>query len=789
MKISSKLKLIAFLPAGILLLAALALYYFSTLAPDEAAALLQQQNFVLLTAGVLALLALIILGIGFRTANDIGSSMNALEETLHETAKEFEGGGDEYSRILENLAQIDLDSSEGIRKAYDLLRTLVEQAREDRNSALEESEAKSLFLANMSHEIRTPMNGIIGFTELLRSTDLTEEQQEYASIIDKSSKNLLNIINNILDLSRIESKKVEVEHVVFDTYEELDETVDSFGVAAAEKEIDFNYFIDPNISPKLKGDPGKIHEILNNLLSNAVKFTERGGEIDVEIRKVGQNENGSSLIAFMVRDTGIGMNEEQIQNIFQPFAQADSTITRKYGGTGLGLTLSKEYIELMGGKLEVESQPGVGSTFRFTLPLDEIQSDTPDLKGAFDDLKFCRPKTELTSRLYGYLDEYAEYFGMQFFNIDNGAELLQYLTENRCSNVLVDYDALSDSMREALEHVDRNRLLILAQLSAQQEIERYGLPKEHVIFKPLTYTKLLDILRSVAQYEIEEKKPKKAPRIHTRFHGKVLVVEDNVINQKLVKNILEGLGLEVDIAQNGLEAVEMREKGDYDLLFMDIQMPVMDGVEATHRILENEEKEKRSHVPIVALTANALKGDRERFLAEGMDEYISKPIEMSELIYILNKFLHDRAEVSLEMEEETPPEEKKSEETESPSSEEETPANAVEGTEIVIAKNLPFSRRLLAKLMDALGHSYSIADNPVDASSLIVPGKCRVVFADESMLTDDALARVAEANAIIVFTTEPEEKDRFKGINTTIYGGKMTKESFEKFIKNIRGEQ
>ena len=791
MNLSSKLRLIGLLPAGTLLLLALGLFYVSTLDLQTLLTSPQYKSYLLLASGLLALIGLIVLVIGFQAAGVIGSSMKALEETLHETAREFEGGDDEYSRIVEALAQVDLDTADGIRRAYSLLRALVEKAREDRNSAMKENEAKSLFLANMSHEIRTPMNGIIGFTELLRDTELTAEQQEYASIIDKSSKNLLNIINNILDLSRIESKKVEVEYVAFDTHEELDGIVDKFGVVTAEKEIELNYYIDPEISPELKGDPGKIREIMSNLLSNAVKFTDKNGEIDVEIHKSGLNQNGHSLIEFVVRDTGIGMDEEQLENIFQPFSQADSTITRKYGGAGLGLTITKEYITMMGGKLDVESQPGLGTTFRFVLPLDEIQSSKPDLKDAFSDLRFCRPASDETSKLYRYLDAYSEYFGVQFFDVDNGPELLRFLSEQRCSTVLADYDSLPELVREPLEHVERDRLILLARLNEQREIDTYDLPIENIVFKPLTYTKLLNIFQSIAQHELAKRQSQKSPKIHTRFKGKVLVVEDNVINRKLVKNILEGFGLDVEIAENGLEALEMRKKSQYDLIFMDIQMPVMDGVEATHRILDFEkESESETHVPIVALTANALKGDRERFLSEGMDEYISKPIEMSELIYILNKFLHDRAEVSVSIEKKDFPATSEEEETHVDRSEE-NPAseNAFEGSGIVIAKSLPFSRKLLSKLMDALGQEYGVAKSPEEAEIMIVPGKSRVVFADEDMLSDRALKKIVEADAMVVFTSEPEEKERIKNINYIIYEGKMTKENFEKFINNIRGEE
>ncbi len=786
MKISTKLKLIGFLSAGAIFLVALGLYELCTLAPGVAAEYLEKRDLILYFSIGFALIGLLILFVGYRTSSDINASMSALKATLEDSAREFEEVGGEYGPIVEELRQLDLDTADGLKKAYRLLQELVVQARRDRNEALESNEAKSLFLANMSHEIRTPMNGVIGFTELLKGTRLDEEQREYTSIIEKSSKNLLSIINNILDLARLESNNVEIEHLTFETHTEFDAIIDNFALVTAEKELELDYFIDPTISPKLKGDPGKIREILTNLLNNAVKFTERGGEIEVEIRKKSRDESGRVLLDFLVRDTGIGMDEDQIERIFRPFSQGDSAVTRKYGGTGLGLTITKEYIKLMGGTLEVESRKGEGTTFRFTLPLNELPNDKPDLKHAFDDLKLCRPRMETPSRLYAHLDEYAEYFGLQFFDVETPTELLEYIAQQRCAKLLIDYERLPEPLRDALDHVDREKLLLLARVTAKGELDSYGLPTENLVYKPLTYSKLLDLLRLTAEQEFEGEKSKRAPRIHTKFQGKILVVEDNVINQKLVKNILEGLGMKVEIAQNGLEAIEMRKKNDYDLIFMDIQMPVMDGVEATHGILGYEEKEKKDHVPIVALTANALKGDRERFLAEGMDEYISKPIEMSELIYILNKFLHDRATISVETPVETTPELEEETTSETEPTIQKRPAE--ETTEIVIAKNLPFSRKLLAKMLDALGHGYNIAERADDVSKLIAPS-CRILFADESMLDDEAIQKIRDAGATVVFTSPPQESARFQGIRTAVYDGKMNKESFENFIHTIRGEQ
>jgi len=731
-------------------------------------AYLQRSYLIMALSGGLVLLALILLAIGAQTARDISANIRGLEKTLRDAAESFDSGGEEYEKIASQLKAVDFGTRQGIEEGYRLLQMIVDQAKEDRRLAMEESEAKSLFLANMSHEIRTPMNGIIGFTELLKSTKLDDEQREFANIIEKSSRNLLGIINNILDLSKIESNKVEVEYVTFDTHQEFDNTVDNFGVVAAEKDIELYYYIDPTISPRLKGDPTKLKEILTNLLNNAVKFTERGGEIDVEIRKLDATHENRSLIQFKVRDNGIGMSQAQMKKIFQPFSQADSSVTRKYGGTGLGLTITKEYVELMGGKLTVESEEGVGTTFSFTLPIEEIPDEEHDYRNLFNTLTFCRYSGAGTERLNDYLDRYASYFGMHFKDFSEVSELQELLKEKESQPVLIDHDRAPENLRNALEHLPGENLFLMAKVTSRSELEPYGLSNENILFKPITYTKVLNMLRTIAKHEMAVKKGGTAPKVHTKYEGRVLVVEDNVINQKLVKNILEGLGLNVEIANNGLEAFEMRRSNDYDLIFMDIQMPVMNGVEATHEILEYEEDEDLTHVPIVALTANALKGDRERFLAEGMDEYISKPIEISELIYILNKFLRDKSRI------ETLPEDEEHKSTEA---------------EILVAKNLPFSRKLLSKMLDSLGYPHQTVASDEEASRALEEGKYTLVFADESMLNDTFLRNAQKSQVKIVFTSEPENKARLEGLHYTVYTDKMTKENFENFIKKIKGEQ
>jgi len=757
---------------------------------------LQKQLLLLAIATAIWLLSFILAYLGYTTTRDITRNIKELEDVLNKAVQEMKSSEQYLTSDAMAIENIDLDTHDGTKEAYKFLESLVETAKEDKMTALQANEAKSLFLANMSHEIRTPLNGIVGFTEILRSTDLTPEQEEFLSIIDKSSENLLSIINNILDLSKIESNKIEIENVVFDSAAEFESAVETYAVGAAEKNIDLNFYMDPTISPKLKGDPTKIKEILINLLSNAIKFTSYGGEINVEIKKIQEEGDLNPKIYFSVQDNGIGMTKDQQSRIFEAFSQADVSVTRKYGGTGLGLTISSQFVELMGGKLELESAKDHGTTFYFSLPLEEVASTEPSYMNAYTDMTIGKYEQEIPTKLDNYLEAYFKYFGPSVKHFESVGDLKELNDNDVCRSYWIDIDKAKQNIIDAVANIDKSKLIVIANVTSRSKIEEIGVNPDNVIFKPVTLTKMKNTLQATSA-EAPKLEEESIPLHAAKFDAKILVTEDNIINQKLIKRILEEHGITVDLANNGLEAFEKRKANDYDLLFMDIQMPVMDGIEATHEILDYEEDEEVPHIPIVALTANALKGDRERFLGEGMDEYITKPIETAELLYVLNKFLADKIRKGEKKEEKTAKTQKAEPQTSAPAPKEEpkvaekpsvtdtdtitldeddTIALEMENSQetlqesqnkkILVAKKFLLERRVLAKVLDNLGYDYELAEELNQLDSMLSSGTYDIVFADEDLTNGDISVSVE---------------------NIAIITGSKSKEEIEDIIKKYRG--
>jgi len=524
---------------------------------------------------------------------------------------------------------------------YALMSDMIEELEESKNSADDANKTKSLFLANMSHEIRTPLNGIVGFTKFLKSTDLDDEQDEFVNIIRKSSEDLLSIINDILDISKIENGHVELEEIFFNPMEEFENVIETYAANASKKDIDFALWIDPSLSSLLlRSDPGKIKQILINLISNAVKFTDNRGSIDVVIEKVLSEDEDNVSIKFKVKDTGVGISEDQKDKVFEAFTQADSSTSRKYGGTGLGLTISSALVNVLGGSLGLESTLGEGTEFSFTLDMlsKDIKRDknTPAMKIAIYSPLDVQSK-DSDRYLEDYLLSYKNLSFTRFKTFDDCVEASSSLFDV----LYIHYDMIN---REELhkivsKHQQYSNIVLITKLNKRSEVQTLTEKFSHVIYEPVTFSKV----EKSFNYLTEKKRlssPKKSKVNYKNFSNlHSLVVEDNPINQKMIQHTLKNMGITSDCANNGQEGLNMyMENSKYDVVFMDIQMPVMNGIEATKEIMKYEKSQDLSHTPIIAVTANALKGDREKFMEEGMDEYVSKPINLDRFIEALEKF-------------------------------------------------------------------------------------------------------------------------------------------------------
>lgn len=516
------------------------------------------------------------------------------------------------------------------------------------NTIREANETKDLFLANMSHEIRTPLNGIVGFTQLLKGTSLDNDQQEFIDVIENSSENLLSIVNDILDLSKVQAEKMELEEIAFDTIEKFELSVETYGAKASLKDIEFGVYVDPTLPRKIIGDPTRISQVLVNLVSNAIKFTGKGGSVDVNIHKTNEREENVT-IHFAVSDSGVGMTNEQLDKIFDAFSQADISTTRKFGGTGLGLTISSKLVSMMQGELIVDSVLHKGTTFSFdiTFPKAEYKPNASiDYSGVRVGLVL--PKQKNKRQVDENLENYILNLGLTL-DIYNTDEIFDIKDSNMPDILFIDHRNIKK--KEKLERCrSLNTNLVLITTGGLKEKHKVIAEKfNNVIYKPLNFTKISKTLENVIYLEEDipsyENKEEKFGNIHA------LVAEDNNINQKLILATLKNFGVDVTLANNGSEAVELRSKNidKYDLIFMDIQMPVMNGMEATQKILEFEKENNLKHIPIIALTANALRGDREKYIDAGMDDYTTKPIDLNALRALIKGYFPEKVQEKIEI--------------------------------------------------------------------------------------------------------------------------------------------
>lgn len=575
-----------------------------------------------------------------KTNDELGSLMEGFNTMLHQ----IQDRDKKLEKNKKNLEKIVEERTGELSEANQRLEILLQDSKEARKKAEAANNAKTQFLANISHELRTPMNGIMGMTEILSKANLTSRQQRLTQTVLSSSKSLLAIINDILELSRMEAGKFTLNTQRFDLWELTEEVINLLYLSATEKKLDLDFSIHPNTPQWVKGDAERLRQILVNIIGNAIKFTEKGKVI---LRIAPTSLDTPDVLKFEIQDTGIGIPQEAISKIFTPFGQADETMTRKFGGTGLGLSICKELVGMMGGKLGVKSTLGEGSLFWFYIKLAPSMPKR-SLDNLFSKESVASRRVLLVSPNImnkRYIAQVMERHDASCttINPDETDDIAKKLKNGQFNIVIFENTSqypLADSFLNALAKIPDSKMWI-AQIQSEQEIQRPELNIRSILSLPLRQSECFNIL--VKSLELEnglsnfiEEQPQE---IQEQFPLSLLLVDDNDINQLVATEAFTYWGCKVSIATNGQEALRSLEQENYDIIFMDCQMPIMDGYEATQKIREKEKQSPRNHsIPIIAMTAHAMPTDRQRCLAAGMDDYLIKPFGLEDIRNCLRRW-------------------------------------------------------------------------------------------------------------------------------------------------------
>lgn len=661
------------------------------------------------------------------------------------------------------------------------------------NTSPEKAE-DSLLLAHASHDIRTPLHGMMGFIKLLESTPLDKEQKHFLSTIKSAASNLLELVNSHLHGVELQKEPLTLKLSSFKTQTLFEDAIEIFTMMAAEKNITLYFYSDPKIPHTLESDTTKLMSILHNLISNAIEYTPNAGEVHVEITHKHQEENIHSL-HFLIRDTGVGISKEAQKEILKPFTRL--THTKHTQHSGLGLNITHHFISLLGGELLIQSDTNKGSSFSFTLALKQLKEQPKEkyvasYHFAINASSKDTHKEENTHRYLSYYHSKISYF-------HSLSELETYRKKYPKLHYWIDIDTATEEIIESIKNIIPSQCTIVSSIQHRSKIQNLGIDTNRVVYKPLTLTKIHYILQSKSVLETAQDKHAPLPNF-TQFHAHALIVEDNTINLKLMQRMLAMHGISSDTAHEGLEGVKKSKNMHYDIIFMDIHMPTIDGIEATQFIRQYEEEKAHNNIPIIALTANTIEKDKTYFIENGFNEYIAKPIDTTELLRILHLFLHKEHKSSAtqntqikEAKEETEAQEKlvvptliedsPTLSTESISAsqsqtvqkdeeekQEHKPqkVDAFEENEIaqkkeqeqvkqiLIAKRFLLEEKILVKMIDGLNYPYHVLDKTTPLKEALESYRYDIVFTDSHFM-DDSIE--AYHDLIHIITTQKSKEE------------------------------